>query len=169
MSGSKAAVRLQLVQCQPCGFNGSLESEATGMFSRKCARCDCKRLAFDGHRYCCKECRHGCGHGGGCSDRQRFGQGPGDPPAPAFDGSRDKSNVPPCVLHAWRSRWLSAGPKARALIELVSLHVTEQNGSASDPRKFIRRLVLNFHPDTAGESASNMECTQFLNAALEEF
>ena len=142
------------------------------MFSQKCARSDCKRLAFDGHRFCCKECKHGCDHGGGCSNRQRFGGGPRDPRDPsdsASAGSRDnfKANVPSFVLQAWRNRWLSVGPKARALIELVSLNVAEQHGT--DPRKFIRRLVLSFHPDTAGESVSNMECTQFLNAALEEF
>ena len=37
----------------------------------QCANRDC--LAFSGHRYCCRQCRHSNGqqHGHGCCDRQR--------------------------------------------------------------------------------------------------
>ena len=39
----------------------------------QCANRDCLRLAFSGHRYCCRQCRHSNGqqHGHGCCDRQR--------------------------------------------------------------------------------------------------
>ena len=63
---------------------------------------------------------------------------------------------------------MGSGQKARSVIELLSLTESELSSDPAAMRKFVRRLAVLFHPDTAGVSESNIECVQFLNAVLAE-
>ena len=161
-----------------------------GLLSRRCFESGCQRMALTvTDRYCCSDCKHGWGHGRGCLDRQetfssrssRARAEPGHGSNWSSVGARNSrhatvsgaSSLPPqqpptFVRASWRDRWRAAEPVARSLIELVSRSLQQSDRTQPQVRTFVRRLALAFHPDSAGNSASNRECIQFLNSALDE-
>ena len=127
-----------------------------------CFAPQCNRLAYGGHRYCCRYCRQGDAHkphGRGCDERARRRDRQA-PVIPLID-------VPPGIPPKWQQQWREGTESLRALIARVAARERAE-GQQEQFRCFARRLLRAFHPDVSSSDAGNLECVQFLTQLLQE-
>ena len=135
---------------------------------QQCRVASCSRLAFDGHRHCCSQCRHSNGreHGFLCQARQERQQS--DRSRSTNDGTRERDREPAASHCSGGSegeqnhRGVDQLAKLRSLVESCL-----QDLNLEDQKKFLRDLVRAFHPDRQNNLAGGHECTVYLNSVLQ--